>query len=125
MKVRDVMTSAVVTVEETAPAGEARDTLLRTGLHVLPVVRGGRLVGLVVGQALPTPLDGKRVADVMRPPELRLRPTATLEQVAGLMLESGVNGLPVTSADATLLGVVTVRDLLEVLVRAPRPGFSG
>jgi len=44
---RDVMTSAVITVPEDCPLNEVASTLERNSVKRVPVVRGGKLVGIV------------------------------------------------------------------------------
>lgn len=47
MRARDVMTRKVVSVSENAPLGEVATLLERHRIKRVPVVRGGRLVGIV------------------------------------------------------------------------------
>jgi CBS domain-containing protein len=44
---RDIMTTPAVTIDEFAPAEEAMTMLRERGFHHLPVVRQGRLVGII------------------------------------------------------------------------------
>jgi len=44
---RDVMSSPAITIDEFAPAEEAMTMLRQRGIHHLPVVRQGRLVGII------------------------------------------------------------------------------
>ena len=44
---RDIMSSPAITIDEFAPAEEAMTTLRERGIHHLPVVRQGRLVGII------------------------------------------------------------------------------
>jgi CBS domain-containing protein len=46
-KVRDAMTSPVVTVDEDTPAAEIADLFHRRGIKTVPVMRDGRPVGMV------------------------------------------------------------------------------
>ena len=48
---RDIMSSPAITIDEFAPAEEAMTMLRERGIHHLPVVRQGRLVGII------TPVD--------------------------------------------------------------------
>jgi CBS domain-containing protein len=45
--VRDIMSSPAITVDEDATIGEIADTLQRHGIKRVPVVRDGRLVGII------------------------------------------------------------------------------
>jgi CBS domain-containing protein len=63
---RDLMSSPAITIDEFAPAEEAMTLLRERGIHHLPVVRQGRLVGII------SPVDVLRyfVNHVLpRPPE--------------------------------------------------------
>ena len=44
---RDIMSSPAITIDEFAPADEAMTMLRERGIHHLPVVRQGRLVGII------------------------------------------------------------------------------
>jgi CBS domain-containing protein len=44
---RDIMSSPAITIDEFAPADEAMTLLRECGIHHLPVVREGRLVGII------------------------------------------------------------------------------
>lgn len=44
---RDLMSSPAITIDEFAPAEEAMTLLRERGIHHLPVVRQGRLVGII------------------------------------------------------------------------------
>ena len=46
------MTEPAITIEETAPALDALDLMLRTGIHMLPVVLKGKLTGTISRSAL-------------------------------------------------------------------------
>jgi CBS domain-containing protein len=44
---RDIMSSPAITIDEFAPAEEAMTILRERGIHHVPVVRQGRLVGII------------------------------------------------------------------------------
>jgi len=52
-------------------------------------------------------------ADLMTSFVVTVRPDATIEYAAQLMLQHRISGLPVTASDGAVLGVVTERDLLR------------
>lgn len=121
MNVRSQMTAAVVTISPDATVDEARRCLTTTGLRCVPVTQAGRLVGLVLDTdpVFVQALDGASVTSVMRSCTARIQPGASIERAARLMLEHGVQGLPVVTGDDTLVGVLTVSDLLRSIVRSP------
>lgn len=121
MKVRTQMSVEVVTVSPDAAVGEARRHLQESRLRCLPVTQEGRLVGLVLGAdpAFCGAPDDAPVRSIMRPPNARIHPGAPIERAALLMLEHDVRGLPVVTSDDTLVGVLTVSDLLRTIVKSP------
>lgn len=121
MKVRSQMSGALVVVSPDASVGEARRRLNESGLRCLPVTRDGRLVGLVLSgdPAVVRAPDEASVESVMRPPTARVHPGAPIERAALLMLQHDVRGLPVVNSDDTLVGVLTVSDLLRTMVESP------
>lgn len=134
MRVRDVMTSPVITVTPDTGVKAAAGLLVEHGFTALPVVDADQLVGIVSeadlmplestpdprSHILPLPTGGPpaaaSVAEVMTREVVTLPPDADAAQAAVLMLAHGLRSIPV-SADGRLLGIVTRRDLLRVLAR--------
>jgi CBS domain-containing protein len=54
-----------------------------------------------------------KVADVMTTPVVTVGPEASWKQIAELMLDDWVSGVPVTNDDGLLLGIVTEADLVS------------
>jgi CBS domain-containing protein len=55
--------------------------------------------------------------DLMTSPVFNIRSSATLEQVATLMLDEGVNPVPVVDDQFQLVGIVSRADLVRVIAR--------
>jgi len=60
------------------------------------------------------------VKEIMQSPVITIRPTATLREAAELMLEHGINGLPVVDDQAYVVGIIGLKDIL----RAPMPSLA-
>jgi CBS domain-containing protein len=63
-------------------------------------------------------LDGKgdrtmQASDVMTTDVVTVRPDTRVEQIAGLLLERRISGVPVVDADGRLVGIVTEGDLMR------------
>lgn len=128
------MNREVLTVAAHDPAGEALRRLRETGRHVLPVLEGEHLVGVVHARDLeagaereeldraqndpdaPPLLAGRAVRDLMRPPGGYVLESAPMHRAMERMLEADVYGLPVISDGGRLLGVVTVSDVLGTVL---------
>lgn len=127
MHARDVMSYPVITVTDTAGAGEAAQLLISHGFTALPVVDAdGRLVGIVTeadllrgagsaprrGGRTTTSPAGDTVAAVMTSPVESLTPGADIDDAAHMMVRERIRCLPIVDG-ASLVGVITRRDLLR------------
>lgn len=133
--VSEWMTEDPQVVSGETPVMEAMQRLREGGFRRLPVVDGGRLVGIATDRDLKeaTPssattlsvyelnylLARMRVRDVMTRPVVTVGAHDPIERGALLMEEHKVSGLPVL-ADGALVGILTITDLLRAFV-----GFLG
>ena len=62
-------------------------------------------------------IAGARVADVMQTDPPTVSPDATLEDVATIMHDRGVNSLPVVDADNRVVGIVARADIVGFIAR--------
>lgn len=60
-------------------------------------------------------------ADIMRKDVVTVRDTATIRELAQLLLESGISGAPVVDASGKLVGVVSQTDLVRGVREEPQP----
>ncbi len=131
------MTVPAVVVAPDTLLREAAELMARNGLHHLPVVRDGRLAGILSatdllqadrGSLAPSPRQAVRVADLMRPNPVTLRSDASLGDAARLLADGGYHALPVVDLADAVVGIVTSTDLIIVLLRqlptgrVPAPG---
>lgn len=65
-----------------------------------------------------------KVKDVMSPGVITVRPDATLKEVASLLAEHGISGVPVVDDAGSVLGVVSKTDIL-IKERAAQPERGG
>jgi CBS domain-containing protein len=135
MRIKEVMTSPVVTVTPTTRLKQVAAMLVRHGFNAVPVLDEGELVGIVSEADLitleslpdprahalrgPAPVAGvpHLVGEVMTREVLALAPDADAAEAARLMLDRGVKSVPVVLG-RRVVGIVTRRDLLGVLARS-------
>jgi CBS domain-containing protein len=144
MFVHEVMTETVVTVDQDTPLKDAAEIMSKRGISGLPVVddrnrvlgvvsetdvlfkeRGADFArpGLFGRRSKPlTPLLRRKFAartagEAMTSPALTIGRRARVCDAATLMLEHGVNRLPVVD-DARLVGIVTRADLVRAFTRS-------
>lgn len=134
MKVRDLMSKGVVTIEDTATCHEAVERMMRSHVRHLPVVdRRGALAGVVTdrdlrhylfepgtftrigNESVEKLLLARRVSEVMSAPAVAVSADDPLETAARLMLEDKIGSLPVLD-QGRLVGIVTETDLLRRIV---------
>lgn len=127
LQVKDSMAREVVTLGPGDTAGEALRLCRERRIRHLPVVEGGRLVGIVsdrdLRQATPafgdpdraSALEEIRVGDVMATEVITAVPDDPIDQAANTMRERGINCLPVLEGE-DLVGIVTSSDVMESLV---------
>ncbi len=143
MKVRDVMSSDVVSVAPNMPLKELAALLTERRISGVPVVDGGNVVGVVseadvLMKQVGRPISRRRplewiFGEQQDPEEVRRRMAATvgeamsapavtihadrpLREAAALMVDSKVNRLPIVD-DGRLVGILTRADLVRAYLR--------
>lgn len=123
-KVKDYMTAPIYVIERNEPIQRARNLMFKYGIGRLPVLDGGKLLGIVtkyditnrLNQAAPEwrrrPIDKVPIQVVMTEKPITIFPDATMPQAAELMIENDISGLPV-ERDGELVGMITTRDMMK------------
>jgi CBS domain-containing protein len=125
--VRDVMQEKVVTVSAGDRLSTVEDIMTLGGVRHMPVVRGGKLVGVLSERDLLRAslsslahrlderrafLDGIDISRVMSAPPITVAPGASVMEAAGIMADEKIGCLPVVEEEE-LIGLVTETDLLR------------
>jgi CBS domain-containing protein len=126
-----IMTEAPFTLSEKTGVKQGAELLLAKGLSNAPVIRQDFTRELLVGfvsekdfmqcfasGAIYTK-PSLRVADVMRPHPICVKPEADLFTLAAIFMQQGFRHLPVVRA-GVLQGMVSRRDVLRALVEHHR-----
>ncbi len=116
MNTSTVMTRDVVVVSPTVTAGIAARMMERLRIRHLPVVEGGRLVGILSDRDLLKHTPGTSCGAAMTAAPVTCSSNASVSQVAQLMLEHRIDSIPIVSYSGALTGLVTSTDLLALLV---------
>jgi CBS domain-containing protein len=131
LTVHDVMTTSVVSVQETTPLKEVAQVLVDRGISGVPVVNeSGRVAEIVrqrrlarffgdskSNQARRAKLEATTAAEAMTTPAITISPTQPVAEAARLMTARQVNRLVVLDAEE-LIGIVTRADLVRAFVRS-------
>jgi CBS domain-containing protein len=127
-RIRDIMPRKMVTISETDTLSTVEDIMTLGHVRHMPVVRGGKLVGVVSERDLLRAslsnltafgseerrafLQVVEIARVMSTPPITIGPENTVEEAALLMAERKIGCLPVVDEDE-LIGNVTETDVLR------------
>lgn len=125
MLVRDIMRSPVVTIPPGTRLQDAYQIMRDKAIRHLPVLEGGRLLGVVTDRDLrlatsalaPSPFPPESVVSaVMSKNPLTADPSDPVEDAARTMRERKIGCLPVVDGE-NVIGIVTGLDLLDALIR--------
>jgi acetoin utilization protein AcuB len=128
MRVSDLMTRDVVTVDPRTPVIDARALMNKHHIRHLLVVESGRLVGIVTDRDirlnLPSPatslsvweinylLTRLTIAEVMTKAVITVAPSRAAREAARIMLDHKIGALPVLDG-TRLVGIMTESDLVR------------
>ena len=132
LRAKDVMSAPVHVVSLTDTMWDAWSLMLDSGLRHLVVCDGHRCAGVLDDRKLfahwptgPFGVQSTPVRDLMRSRTTCVLPDTTLARVARVMINEGVDAVPVTAIDGTVLGIVTGSDIAAAVarydVRGPEP----
>lgn len=143
---RDIMTPDPITVAEDVPVTDAAHLMSENDVGALPVIRDGKLVGIVtesdlimqdvraqfptyislLGGVIMYPPSVKRfeeglkkavaatVGEVMTPDPVVVGPSASIEDLATMLVNREVSRLPVVDG-GKLIGIISKHDLVRSL----------
>lgn len=123
MKVEDVMTGEVVAVPPGASLKQAAQLLVERRISGVPVVDGeNHVLGLlseadVLAKETAEQVEARLVGEAMSAPAPTIERDREVSAAAALMLDRGVNRLPVVD-EGELVGIVTRADLVRAFVRS-------
>ncbi|MEJ2429144.1 MAG: CBS and ACT domain-containing protein [Deltaproteobacteria bacterium] len=132
MHVRYWMSKDVITVEEDLSLMKASQLLKEHSIKHLPVVKNGRLAGIVsdrdLKEAQPSKatsldihelcylLDRVKIKSLMSTKLQTINPEEVVEKAAAVMLEKDISALPVVNKEGELEGIVTKGDLFRAMI---------
>ncbi len=132
MRVKELMTSKVFTVEQQDLIDRAFFLIHYEKIRHLPVVKKGKVVGMVSDRDLYKALGPKnnpnvietgvtemhvipkKVQNIMRRGVLTVTPDTYASEAAALMADNKVGALPVVNKDNKLVGILSATDILRV-----------
>ena len=139
--VKDWMSKAVITVDINDSMQEAMKLLKDHGIPMLPVIKRGKLVGIITDRDLKraSPSDSttleihellyliSRIAvnDIMTKDPITIPFDFTVEEAAEILMENKISGAPVVDREDRIVGTITKGDLFRVLISLTGMGKRG
>ncbi|MFN3941003.1 MAG: CBS domain-containing protein [Chitinophagales bacterium] len=128
--VRDIMTSNVITIEETVDLYAAQQLFRRNHIRHVPVVLNGYITGILSrtdinrlsfgaiieeeAEADAGILNMLTIPQVMSRKPVTVHPDISVKEVADIFVQSEFHALPVVENDA-VVGIVTTTDVIRYL----------
>ena len=119
MLVKDIMTKSVKTIEPDSTIQEAADTMSKSSVGSLIVVRKGELMGILTERDILTKVVAKSTAgskvhvkDIMTKEVVMIEPDTDIEDAAEIMVKKQIKKLPVVHNNQ-LIGIVTSMDIVS------------
>jgi len=141
LTVGDWMTSNPITIDATASVIEALHMLKERNVRRLPVMKSGRLVGVVTEKMLLSYSPGKAtsldqwelhyllsktpVTQAMNPKPHTVKPSTPIAEAAKLLHDRKLNGVVVVNDAGDLVGIMTTTNALEALIGFAQEAAKG
>ncbi len=132
MLVKNWMSRNLITVGPNDSMMNAVNLLREHDIRMLPVLKDGRLVGVVTDRDIKrasasdaTTLEihelmylvsKVKISDIMTAKVVTVPEDYTVEETAEILLEKKISGAPVVDGEGTVKGVITQTDLFKVLI---------
>lgn len=141
MLVRNWMSQKVITVDEEDSMQDAMKLMKQHGIRMLPVLKGGNLVGVLTDRDLKrasasdaTTLDVHellyliskiKVKSIMSKNPISVPPELTIEETAEVLLNNKISGVPVVDEKGRVVGTITQSDVFRVMIALTGIGKRG
>jgi CBS domain-containing protein len=110
------MTTEVVRVEIPGNRDDVLKILKRTGISGVPVLKEGKLVGIITRKDLLRKSDETQLGLLLTQDPVTIRPDSSIQEAARLLIENNVRRLPVVENEE-LVGLLSVADLIHAIAQ--------
>jgi CBS domain-containing protein len=127
MKVRDLMTSGVASIDSDDSLSSAARMMWECDCGVIPVTRAGRVLGVITDRDIcmaswirNQPISELRVSDSMSRELFSCSPDDNVSVAERLMQSRQIRRLPVIDKEGHLVGILSLADIVRGTERAGR-----
>jgi len=114
MKVKDVMTKNVIYVTLPGTRDEVLQIFKTEGVSGIPVLRDGKVVGIITRTDLLRKPEEEQLALLMTRNPITISPEEPLENAAKILYEKKIRRLPVVENEK-LVGIISIADIIRAL----------
>jgi acetoin utilization protein AcuB len=141
MLVKDWMSETLITTDINDSMQEAMGRLKDNNISMLPVMKKGKMVGIVTDRDLKRAsasdantlevhellflLTKIKVREIMTENPVTIPFDFTVEEAAEVLLEKKISGAPVVDGEGNVMGIITKNDLFRVLIALTGVGKRG
>ncbi len=141
MIVANWMSKNIITIDENDSMHGAMKLLKEHDIRMLPVMKNGKLVGIVTDRDLKKAsasdatsleihelfylLTRIKVKNIMTKDVITVPPDFTVEETAQVLQKNKISGAPVVDAKGQIVGTITQTDLFRVLISLTGVGNGG
>lgn len=116
---KDIMTSPVKVIPDSASLTRAQELLQEHRFRHLPVVNNnGIIVGMISDRELLGPDNEKTCQEVMLQKIIVAEEQASITEIAIILLREKINALPIVNHNRELTGIITQSNILQFVVES-------
>ncbi|NOZ76818.1 MAG: CBS domain-containing protein [Euryarchaeota archaeon] len=121
-KVKTYMSRNVTSVDPDMSIEELKNIMRETNHDGFPVIKDGRLMGMVTARDLVLREQDTKVKNVMTKKVMVTFPDTNLTDAARVMFRKGFSRLPVVDKEGRVIGIVTNTDVIRSHIERVTPG---
>lgn len=115
-RIRDIMVENVAYVTVPGTREEIMEICKERYISGVPVVKGGKVEGVVTRQDLLKNPNERQIALLMSRNPVTIRPEATIAEAARIIRSRGIRRLPVVEGEK-LVGIITAADIVKEIAK--------
>lgn len=115
------MTRNIAVIDADSTIQKASMLLRKRNLHGLVIVKGKDVIGMLTDKDIISKVVAEnksartvKVKDIMSPKIIVAKPTDNIDDVTRVLFANNISRLPVVDEKGSLVGIITVRDMLRV-----------
>ncbi|WP_019177577.1 CBS domain-containing ParB/RepB/Spo0J family partition protein [Methanomassiliicoccus luminyensis] len=122
-KVSDYMATEIVSIPPDYTVGQARQELINSEFHGLPVAEGDHIIGFVTAKELLRAIDRPdvKVRDIIRVGTITVTPDMDIDDASRVLFRYGLRNVPVVDTDGKAVGMLSNIDIIRSAIEKATP----